>query len=214
MRFQAWVIVVVALLVGCHPKTGRDYRTGNVLVEEDFSEPYTWEYYSDEAAGTNLRVEDGAYHMTVNGGGYIWGLGTDDYDNVVFEAQSTQLSSFANNAYGLMCRADPSNNGDGYYFLISGDGYWSIRVTRTGTNRALVDFTRTDAISQGQSINTLRAVCIDDYFALYVNDQFVGDATDDTLSHGYVGFAVAAAKEGEAEVYFDDATVWTGTLAR
>jgi len=38
-------------------------------------------------------------------------------------------------------------------------------------------------------------VCIGDYQALYVNDEFVGEARDRTFSTGFAGF-VAVAPEG------------------
>lgn len=203
-----WCFVLLLLLVaGCQPRPSYDYRTGDVLLEESFDQPYAWEQYVNEALGVNLRVEQGAYYMTVSGGGYIWGLNAQSHENVMFEAESTQLSEFADNAYGLICRADPANSGKGYYFLISGDGYWSIRRDRGDGVEPLVEFTKSDAIHQGRSINRIRVLCIDDYLALYVNDQFVGEARDDLYSGGFAGFVVAAAKDGSADVYFDDARI-------
>jgi hypothetical protein len=151
--------------------------------------------------------------MNVSGGGYIWGLNAARHEDVVFEAQSTQLSEFENNAYGLMCRADPANNGDGYYFLISGDGYWSIRRGSGNGVDSLVDFTQSDTIQKGRSTNTIRILCIEDYLALYVNDQFVGETRDHLYTHGFAGFVIAAAQEGDVEVVFDNARILEGELA-
>jgi hypothetical protein len=213
MRYWMAALALLAL-AACQPKPTYDYRTGTVLLDESFDQSFAWESYQNADLGVNLRVENGAYHMTVSGGGYIWGLNAQPHEDVVFTAQSAQLSDFNNNAYGLMCRADPNNDGDGYYFLISGDGYWSIRRGRGGTIEALVEFERTDAVYQGHAINSIRVLCIEDYLALYVNDYFVGEARDSLYRRGYAGFVVAAAEEGEAEVTFDAARIVEATLVK
>lgn len=215
---RRWWLALMFLItliagVGCQPARPRwTYQTGDVLLEEDFDRSFVWETYQDARAGTDLRVEDGAYRMQTRGPGYIWGLHVENYDNLVFEAQSAQLSTDPNNAFGLMCRASPGNTGDGYYFLVSGDGYWSIRKRTATRVESIIDFTRTDAINQGQSINTIRILCIDDYLALYVNGQFVGEAQDSTYQTGYVGFVVAVPDETDIDITFDNARVIEGDL--
>ncbi len=200
MRF--WIgVLLLGALAGCQGKPGYEYRLGDVLLEQDFSQSFAWERYQSTERGTDARVEAGVYRMQARGSGYIWGLNAAMHDNVMIEVQAQQQSDDSNNAYGVMCRADPSNDGDGYYFLISGDGYWSIRRSSGDGVEPLVEFTRSDAIRRDQSLNTLRAICVDDYLALYVNDQFVGEARDRLYSAGFAGMIVAAAgDDGEANV--------------
>lgn len=213
MRRQlAGCALVLVLMTACAAKPTHDYRTGDVLLDEDFTQSFAWEAYEDAALGTVLRVEDGSYHMTTSGGSYIWGLNAQVHGNVMIETQSTQRSDVDDNAYGVMCRADPNNDGGGYYFLISGDGYWSIRVKRTDEVRSLVDFTRSDAIHTGRSINTIRALCIDDYLALYVNDTFVGETRDDTYATGFAGFVIAASEQGGVDIAFDRVRIVEASL--
>ena len=53
----------------------------------------------------------------------------------------------------------------------------------------------------------MRAVCMGDYLALYINDEFVADATDDTYSTGQVGLAASASNILGVQVEFDNLTV-------
>ena len=53
----------------------------------------------------------------------------------------------------------------------------------------------------------MRAVCAGNYLALYVNDQFVGDATDDTYTSGQVGLAASAANRLGTRIDFDNLTI-------
>ena len=205
-RISGLVILVtmILLLVACGGPS-REYEAGEVLLNESFDEAAAWEtYVSGEDA---FQVVDGEYRTQTGDGGYIWGLNEAEHDDVVIEVTSTQLSSFANNAYGVMCRADTSNNGDGYYFLISGDGYYSIAKGEGENVNALVEWTSSSAINEGQASNTIRAVCIDDYLALYVNGDFVVDTEDGDYSSGYAGFAAAAFDGGNTDISFDNLTI-------
>ena len=97
--------------------------------------------------------------------------------------------------------------GDGYVFLIQGSGAFAIMRASGRNLTPLVDWTPHDAINRGVARNHLRAVCADDYLALYINDQFVGDATDDTYSGGQVGLAASATNRLGTRIAFDNLTV-------
>ncbi|MCP4426593.1 MAG: hypothetical protein GY803_19035 [Chloroflexi bacterium] len=207
-----FVILTSLLLIGCGGPSA-EYTPGEILLSEDFSNPKAWEYYIDEAAGYSLKVSDGVYRIQTDDSGYIWGLNDQTHTDVVIEATTRQLSSYENNAYGIMCRANASNNGDGYYFLVSGDGFYSISRGEGDDVTPIVDWTDSSAVNAGTDSNTLRAVCIGDYLALYVNDKFVADARDAVYSSGYAGFAAAAFDGGDIAVTFDNLTISQASLA-
>jgi hypothetical protein len=71
----------------------------------------------------------------------------------------------------------------------------------------LVNWTSSSAIQTGPAANRIRAVCMGDYLAMYVNGTFVGDATDDTYTVGQVGLVGAAASRLGLQVDFDNLTV-------
>ena len=112
----------------------------------------------------------------------------------------------------MLCRASANNDGDGYYFLISGDGYYSIRRGATERVDGLIDWTQTDVVNQNRGINRIRAVCIGDYLALYVNGQFIADTHDTRYTDGYTGLTAAVAEDGAVDITFDDLTIWAARL--
>lgn len=206
-----WLGVIVAL-VGCAARPTEQFLLGDALVREDFRQPYAWRERVGEEFGILFRVEDGAYRARSQQQGFIAGLNGQRHTNVVIEVETTQLSDAINNAYGVMCRASGNNDGDGYYFLISGDGYFSVRRGMTERVDGLVDWTTTSAVNQFRGINRIRAVCIDDYLALYVNGQFLAEARDSRYTDGYAGLTAAVVRGGTVDIAFDDLTIWAARL--
>ncbi len=97
--------------------------------------------------------------------------------------------------------------GDGYLFLLQGNGTFAIMRSRDRDLTPLVDWKASDAIHQGPGENHIRAICAGDYLALYVNDQFLGDATDSTYARGQVGMAASAATRLGTQIAFDNLTI-------
>lgn len=207
------LILSVLVLADCSNEPSGQYTLGDVSLTEGFAQVDAWEQYADADTGTDLQVADGAYRMQTGDNGYIWGLNEQEHDDVVIEVTASQSSSHLNNAYGLMCRADTSNNGDGYYFLISGDGFYSIARGEGDDVTPLVEWQESSLIHEGQATNKIRAVCVGDYLALYVNDKFLAETRDSAYGSGYAGFAAAAFEEGSIDVNFDDLTVWEASLS-
>lgn len=100
-----------------------------------------------------------------------------------------------------------ANDGDGYLFLIQGSGSYGIFKATDRALTPLVNWQISDAINVGPNENELRAVCMGDYLAFYVNDTFVADVTDSTYSEGQVGLAASSANRLGLDVQFDDLTV-------
>ena len=99
------------------------------------------------------------------------------------------------------------NNGDGYLFLVEGTGRFAIMRARGRNVVPLVDWTSSNVIRKGPAQNNIRAVCLDDYLALYVNGSFMGDAIDDTYTSGQVGLVAAAASRLGVTAEFDNLIV-------
>ena len=177
----------------------------NVKVET-FDLTSAWEHYSSPS-GTKLGVENGVYRAYTPNSGYAWGLNTQEYNNLVSEVEITPLTIYTDTAAGIMCRADTSNNGDGYYFMINGNGYYSVRIGKGDDVAALVDWQRSKAIHIGIDRNTVQAACLNNQLAMYVNGTLVAQVTDNTYSSGYVGLAVASGDNG-VDMAFDNLTLY------
>jgi hypothetical protein len=103
---------------------------------------------------------------------------------------------------------EPSfGDGDGYLFLVQGTGAYAIMRARGRDVQPLVDWTTSDQINQAPGRNHLRAVCVGDYLAFYINDVFMADTTDDNFSQGQVGLVAGAANSLGARVQFDNLSV-------
>jgi hypothetical protein len=196
------------------PQPTERFALGDVLLEEDFSDPTAWERYVDPDLNVDFRIEDAAYRAQASDGGFIWALNAQMHSDAVIQVDTQQISEYANNAYGVMCRAAPANNGDGYYFMISGDGMYTLRRGSLDQVGALIEWTYSDAIQQGRSINRIRAVCVGDYLALYVNGEFVAEIRDTYFIRGYAGLTAAVPEGGEVDVTFDDLTITSASLAQ
>jgi hypothetical protein len=213
------IVMVLALLTAACDSASSEYVLGDTLLEEDFSETAAWENFT--ADDVDLRVSDGVYRAQTGPGGYTWGLNAMEHTDVVIEVTAEQASAYENNGYGVMCRADPNNNGDGYFFLFSGDGFYSISNGEAENVNPLVDWTAHSPINTGLGSNTIRAVCIGNYLAFYVNDRFLTEIEDSGYSSGYAGLSVAAFTDESADttlpinadIIFDDLTIWAASLS-
>lgn len=160
----------------------------NQLWSVSFDSPTDFETGDHPDSQAQLSIEDGRYWIRQGGerSAYIWGQGGDDLLNVQVEAEAQPQSDYPNDLYGVMCRLD--DVGAGYAFLISSDGFGAIARTDGRTLVFLAEWRQSDAIKRGTNVNTIRAVCLDDYLALYVNDTWVADVEDSTYPQaGQVG---------------------------
>lgn len=99
------------------------------------------------------------------------------------------------------------NNGDGYLFLVAGGGRFAIMRSLGRGLTPLVNWTESSAINAGAAQNRIRAVCMGNYLALYVNGQFLADVSDDTYTDGQVALLAAAAGRTGVQVSYDNLTV-------
>jgi hypothetical protein len=116
------------------------------------------------------------------------------------------------NGYGVMCRAN--SDGDGYYFMINPNGYFSIQMGDSKGIHALVDWQHSKAIKPDIDRNSIRAVCVGDYLAMYINDTFVAEVSDMTYTSGYTGLSVAADANTDVDAAFDNLAIYAVTIPK
>ncbi|MDZ4765460.1 MAG: hypothetical protein SGI73_12985 [Chloroflexota bacterium] len=234
-----WTIFALLLLSACAsetlfaPQPSARYARGEVLAEVDFSQPTDWENYADPALGVDFRVEDDAYRAQIDArrlprgdadayatgvnaasaraGGFMWTLHPAQHSNSLIQVDTLPYSIYRDNAYGVMCRASPDDNGDGYYFLISADGQYTIRRGFNREIQPLIEWTASSAIRQDTAPNRLRALCLGDRLALYINGQFVAETRDSLYRQGSAGIVAAVPAGGELDVQFDQVIIWAAS---
>jgi len=188
------------------------FRYIELLVEDTFDTDDQWRQY-DNRRDLFLGFRAGVFRLDFNGRKYVWTQRVGEFENVAFEAEAAQISDYNHNAYGLACRLDPANSGRGYFFLISGDGYASIRWSNGRSLEPIVSAAPSDSIRRGRASNRIRAVCIDNYLALWVNGDFVAEARDGRAAAGAVGLAGVMNYAGRRlTIDFDDVKVWRAAV--
>jgi len=182
-----------------------------LLLSVPFDDQTQWETYNGK--DNDLKIADGVYHTSLTGNIATFGRSYKSQTDTVMQVKATQVSEESNNAYGVMCRTNTNGNGDGYYFLISGDGSYTISLVK-GSVKTLVKWTESKAINKGQDENELTVVCVKNYLAMYVNDVLVAETTDDTFTKGDQGLSISGfADDANIAVDFDDVRIWSASLA-
>jgi serine/threonine protein kinase len=183
-------------------------ESGGLLFQDDFSD-----------SGSGWEVGDYDFGSVGYGAGYyyiisseteqmMWGLAAQDFSDLTVEVDATQISGPTNdnNAYGIMCRVQP--NDDGYVLRVSGDGYYAIHRIADGEFEPLVDWAASDAIRQGNANNHITAVCDGTYLALFINGELLAEANDETFGQGDIALTATTYEAEPTEIHFDNLAVY------
>ncbi len=219
----AVLLAILLILAGCGSNDpAKTAVQGAELFAVDFAAPGTWEegVYTDENGNpeATLAILGGRYQIDFRAGrnaSVTWGAGGDAYENVIVEVEAEQLSPEKDTLYGVMCRlvTDDSGNTSGYALLISGDGHYGIAEVQGRSLNFLLGWHQSKTIKQGQAVNTVRAVCVDDYLAVYANGKFLGDVKTNTYRRpGQVGLIAGVTGEAEVNAAFDNLAVYDGSI--
>ena len=212
IRYTLIALVLVLCLSACgsNATPSLNYELGDVIYTNNFDNPDTWESFG--LLDTQFGIGDGTYNAISPGGGYVVVTNSHVHQNVVIEVTASQSSTETTTSYGIECRAQVGNNSVGYYFMLSSSGRYGIRRGDGGRVVVLVEWTESNLINKGVATNKIRAVCIDDYLAMYVNDVFVAEARYDWLEEGNMGLVVNSPESTTIAVRFDDVTIWDASL--
>ena len=138
--------------------------------------------------------------------GYIWSLNQPQYSNTSIKATLQQERGGKGNGFGVMCRAD--NDGNGYYFVVSSEGQFAILKAEPGVSNPvqLVKWQSSGAVKKDDGINSIEAICLDDYLSFTVNGVFIAEARDSTFKSGHTGVVLGAVGQ-TLWVRFDDIVI-------
>ncbi len=202
-------LMIFMLACTCNLPFGSDVQptevpAQKVYFEDDFSSSLSgWEIGEYESGGVGYN--GGHYVVTADGlGETMWGIANQSLSDLVIEVDAQQVSAGPenDNDYGVACRIQP--NGDGYYLLISGDGYYAIFVATEDGFIPLVDFTASDVIRTGNAVNHIKAVCDGPHLELFVNGRRLASASDNTFTNGDIALTATSYEDARTEIYFDD----------
>jgi hypothetical protein len=180
---------------------------GELLYSDSFTtrKESGWSTFTD--ANVSRFYKDGKYHIKVkNGGLSYWSFAGKNFQDFVLEVNATQDGGPDDNDYGIVTRyADPGNYS---LFLISGDGFYGFAKRENNQWAVPVKWTKSDAVKQGNSTNTIKLISLGENLALYANGEKLSDFVDSSPKSGDIGFWVETFQEGGVGIAFDDLKVW------
>ncbi len=210
------LLLLIILVSACLPRRVPGGSAPAVDLQEQvvaatFETVGGWQTINDP--NVYFQIEDGVYRTIFSlPGRFGIGLHNDSYRDTVIQAQFAFTSAYHDALVGVMCRANPLLNGHGYYFLVSGDGAFSIRRGDSEGVTALIPWQNGAQMRPNGQRNTLRATCTHDSLALSVNGQHLGSVQDGAFREGHtglvVGLPVDAGDDAIVSVEFDDVLVW------
>ncbi len=179
----------------------------DVLFQDDFSDPSSGWQAGDWDGGSG-GYKDGIYFVRGEDKDYYYyGRVDHSFADIIVEVDAIQVLAPADNdnAYGVGCRIQ--TNGNGYFFRISGDGYYAIFKEVGEEHEWLVDWAQSTAIHQGNAANHIRAICDGGYLALFVNGELLAEAEDATYTEGDIALMATTFGDEPTEIHFDNLVV-------
>jgi hypothetical protein len=177
------------------------------LLSDNFSDPGSgWDVSTDDY-GSSAYIH-GTYRLkAIQKTYYSWrsaGLNVDNL-RIDVDVDVVATNSKKDDGFGVDCRIQ--ENGDGYAFRISSDGYISVSVFENLEQIPLVEWELNSAVHTDGQINHLTAICDADHLKLIVNDVPVADVVDQTFSSGDVALSVISFEDQPTTVDFDNLIV-------
>jgi hypothetical protein len=212
LKVIRWVIALIFLLLcsACQPiltsaTAPPDYR---LLFKDDFSNPPgNWTPGAQAEVGV-AGYADGVYRITVSAANRDqWATPGLNLNDVRIEADAIKVGGDRNNRFGLICRV--TRPGAFYIFIISSDGYYGIGKIKGSQYQLLGNqsLLPSDKIPRGSVYLHLRADCVQDRLALYVNGEKIAEASDAEFQTGDVGIIAGAYNTAGTDIFFDNFTV-------
>ena len=190
----------------------RSVFAGNQRTLYAFDAPTTWDIFAVDDGAAYFRLSDRALEAHVGADrGYVISTNNVQHDNVIINAKVRQTDGLLGNGFGVVCRAD--NMGNGYYFLLASTGEFTISVGTPARNALfeLVPWQFHSQINQGMRENEIRAICVQNYLAMFINNVFVAEAFDDEFSAGELGVVIGAV-DRPATARFDNILIRDATM--
>lgn len=168
--------------------------------------------YGWDNNGQSCFFGNSAYHDAYKQPGYYKPCIAADtnFSNFTFQAQMEIKQGDENVGGGLIFRADTSAY-KFYRLFITTRGYYQLRVyvDRLGRDSRLLRDGVAPPFHAGLGQTNKIAISVyNDELSFYVNKQLVSRASDDTFSHGQIGFNLDNPTSQNAEVIFTNARVW------
>jgi len=210
-RSAALLILLSLIFAACQGGDPDPCDEGGTLFNDEFSGETECGWASYSRNGATSQIADGVLSLTTSQPGQIWWTNPGrSFDDVIVTADVQHVSGPQDNAFGLICRYQSSENF--YIFLISSDGFYAIGKYQSGDNQVEYltgegQYVASEAINQGPAQNTMRAGCVGNELTLTVNGELLATVTDPTFVTGDIGVGASTFEPGALVVNFDNVRV-------
>jgi hypothetical protein len=204
--FLALVLVTMACSISpVTSPTGSSGGALQTLFSDNFSDTSSgWDKVQNDNGITDYA--NGGYRIYVQTANhYKWANPSKTFQNDVrIEVDATKSAGPDDNAFGVICRYQDTDNY--YYFYISSDGYAGIGKKDKG-NPSIIsssdgNLLQISGVNLGAATNHLHADCIGSTLTLYVNGNQVASATDSAFTGGDVGLIARSYDTAGTDILF------------
>jgi hypothetical protein len=211
LLFAALIVLLLSLLGACQGGQPDACDEDGTLFGDAFEgeRDCGWALYSRD--GASSAIANGVLELTTSQPGQIWWTNPGrSFDDVIISAEVQHISGPLDNAFGLICRYQDSENF--YVFLISSDGYYAIGKYQSGSDQIEYltgggEYVASDVINQGQAGNSMRVSCVGNELSLMVNGDLLASVTDSTFVAGDIGLGASTFESGSLTVHYDNVRV-------
>jgi hypothetical protein len=183
-------------------------QPGHTLFRDDFSDPTSGWNRVVSSDGVS-DYEDGAYRILVNQPNMdILAEPGLEFIDAQIEVDAIKVSGSRDNRFGILCRMSDSRH---YYsFIISSDSYYGIGKVDAESYALLGGRTLlpSELIHLGFEFNHLRADCVGEELALYVNGVRLMEVRDSQYHSGDVGLWAGTYGRAGTDIRFDNFVVF------
>lgn len=179
-----------------------------ILWEDDFADVNSgWERY--RRFDGILDYENDIYRMYVDGpDNFFWVSYDWDSNDMIIEAEFTQVDGPDNNLFGLMCRYDSANL-TAYVFVINSQGEYSLGTMENlqFTPLAGGEMTYSEVIKPIHEMNVIRAACVGGTLGMWVNGQLLIELSDHFFEGDDFGLVAATYEGAGTDIHIDNLRV-------
>lgn len=183
--------------------------TGNIILEDDFSDDSVWGVLTD--SDSSIQYADEALQMIIHSDNYfIWTTpDSETYEDVHMEVTVLNNGTDSNTAFGFLC--NQQSDGDSFYYLVVTPlGQYVIAKAAAGEDDIFLtnndEWAVSDLVEEDASSYRVGADCgTDGTLTLYVDGQEIDSVVDDSYSSGGIGLMTWSGEgSSNANVSFDD----------
>jgi tetratricopeptide (TPR) repeat protein len=170
--------------------TIQDLKSHPVFEEQFIDNRNDWAEEENEKVFNN--VQNGKYmfaHKRKQGSWFSWNsIDIEPSGDFMLESTITKRGGIEDNAYEIVWGLKDIDNC--YKFGVSGDGGYIYSKFQYGKWQAIIDWTDSPYVNQGNSTNTLAIVKSGDLLKFYINDHFVNTTPYQKFFGNNIGFAL------------------------